>query len=33
MNLLIAICGDQIRDYRPQLEALAHKLAKAGRQA
>ncbi len=30
MNLLVAICGDQIRDYRPQLEALARKLAKTG---
>jgi hypothetical protein len=34
MNLLVAICGDQIRDYRPpQLEALARKLAKTGRPA
>jgi hypothetical protein len=33
MNLLIAICGDRIRDYRPQIEALAHKLAKTGRRA
>jgi hypothetical protein len=28
MNLLVAICGDQIRDYRPQLEALAHKFVR-----
>jgi len=33
MNLLFAISGDQIRDYRPQLEALARKLAKTGRQS
>jgi hypothetical protein len=33
MNLLVAICGDQIRDYRPQLEALARQLAKTGRPA
>ena len=30
MNLLVAICGDQIRDYGPQFEALARKLAKTG---
>ncbi len=33
MNLLVAICGDQIRDYRPQLEALGRKLAKTGGQS
>jgi hypothetical protein len=33
LNLLVAICGDQVRDYRPQLEAMARKLANTGRQA
>jgi hypothetical protein len=30
LDLLVAICGDQVRDYRPQLEAMARKLANAG---
>ena len=31
--LLVAICGPSINDYRPQLEALARKLAKTGGQS